>query len=205
MNRTISEPLSRNDVIDLLSLVAATDGHARSQLDVDLWAGAAARGRWSVGQAAAAVQAVCDEFTGFRIMPGHISERIRLDRRMPASHAENEGPRQIEAASASAGDANRAAAVAEFVALQARKKAMQAPSRRELEEEAAAAHRAAEEIRQARWSAVDACDMCDREGLKLGVVGGFVVVCDHVPVSAEVDKNALETADTAEVDQRMSA
>lgn len=72
-------PLTAADVRVMFKLFAV-DGHKRSADDVNTWMAAAAAGRWTRAQVAAAVLTVARTFTGFRIMPGHVDEQIAEDR-----------------------------------------------------------------------------------------------------------------------------
>lgn len=185
--------LTRDDVVDLLTVIAATDGHQRGPADVDLWFGAAQRGAWTLPQVQAAATLVCDSFTGYRIMPGHVAEKIRAERRQPAP-AEQVAPAAIAAARAGtlAIDAaavepspQRAAAIRAFVEGQARKKAIPPPRPQSADEslaEALAQHTALARGNQA--AAIDACAACDPWGLQLDPETGKPyrpdIVCAHI-------------------------
>lgn len=74
--------LTTDDVIDLLTLAAAYDRRTVGAADVAAWTDAARRGRWTRDQALDAVKAHYATSTAW-LMPGHVAELIRAERRQP--------------------------------------------------------------------------------------------------------------------------
>lgn len=153
--------MTRAEITDLLTWAQAVDGHQRGVPDVEVWLDAAARGRWSRTAAADAIRAVGARFTGYRLMPGHVDEQIRADRRHPAPVA------QVRAAiegTPPAADETRAAVVADFVAAMARRKSAPAAFEPTIQSEPGPVVPAP---RPDRFAGVDACDQCDAAGMRL--------------------------------------
>lgn len=75
--------LDRDQIIDLLSVIAAYDRRQVGEGDLAAWAEASRRAGWTFQ---AAVDAVHSHFADSSawLMPGHVTERIRLQRRQPA-------------------------------------------------------------------------------------------------------------------------
>lgn len=74
--------MSQDEVIDLLSIITAYDKRSTGQGEIHAWADAAQRGRWTFADAAEAVKAHYAESTQW-LMPGHVSDRIKAQRRDP--------------------------------------------------------------------------------------------------------------------------
>ncbi|MEJ9078830.1 hypothetical protein WKY82_10450 [Gordonia malaquae] len=79
--------LDRDQVIDLLTVIAAYDRRSIGEGDIAAWAESARRAGWRFDDA---VNAVHDHFADSSrwLMPGHVTERIRLARRQPAPAAD---------------------------------------------------------------------------------------------------------------------
>ncbi|MBN9791263.1 hypothetical protein DMP17_22030 [Pseudonocardia sp. TMWB2A] len=73
-------PVTAADFRAVFRMLAAIDGHDRSPVDAETWMAAAATGRWSRAQVAAATLALAASFTGFRVQPGHLAEQITANR-----------------------------------------------------------------------------------------------------------------------------
>lgn len=71
--------MTRDDVVDLLSIVTAYDNRNATQATVAAWSMAADIGRWSIEEAVDAVHAHYAESTEF-LMPGHVTDRVRARR-----------------------------------------------------------------------------------------------------------------------------
>lgn len=71
-----------DDAIDLLTLAAAYDRRTIGQGDVHAWHDAATRAGWTRDAAFEAVKAHYATSTAW-LMPGHVTDRIRADRRQP--------------------------------------------------------------------------------------------------------------------------
>jgi hypothetical protein len=180
------EPLTKNEIIDLLKPIVACDGHERGAPDVAVWMLAARNEGWRMDEAEAAVIAVVSRFTGYRIMPGHVSEQIHADRRQPGqldgpARAEIEGPPPASAS-------HRAAQMAQVVDLLARRKAM--PSREEIEREE---RQAAQARLRAMWDVIAACTVCDDGGMVL--VRGVEHVCQHPGVDVAATAAVAEAGE----------
>lgn len=74
--------MNRNEIVDLLSIVTVYDGRTIGEADVAAWGDAAQRGRWTFEQAQDAVKAHYAESTQW-LMPGHVTDRIKVQRRDP--------------------------------------------------------------------------------------------------------------------------
>ncbi|MBE7193765.1 MAG: hypothetical protein INR66_14935 [Gordonia polyisoprenivorans] len=76
--------MNRNEVIDLLTVASAYDRRTIGEGDVKAWGTAAERAHWVFVKA---VDAIHDHYanTAQWLMPGHITERIRLASRQPAA------------------------------------------------------------------------------------------------------------------------
>jgi hypothetical protein len=75
--------LTNDQVVDLLTLAAAYDRRKVGLADVAAWRDAAERGRWQPAAALDAVKAHYATSTAW-LMPGHVAEIIRAERRQPA-------------------------------------------------------------------------------------------------------------------------
>lgn len=74
-------PVTIDDLDYVLTRVLArTDGHPRDADDVQTWILAARGGSWTRAEVAAATMTIARTFTGFRVMPGHMTEQIAADR-----------------------------------------------------------------------------------------------------------------------------
>ncbi|QMU19331.1 hypothetical protein [Gordonia rubripertincta] len=75
--------MNRNEVVDLLTAASAYDRRTIGEGDVRAWSEAATRAGWTFEKA---LDALHDHFasTSKWLMPGHITERIRLSTRQPA-------------------------------------------------------------------------------------------------------------------------
>ena len=74
--------MRRNEIVNLLTLIAAYDGRTVGEGDVRAWSDAASRAGWTWAAAAEAVKAHFAE-SAARIMPGHVTQRIRADQDTP--------------------------------------------------------------------------------------------------------------------------
>lgn len=75
--------MNRNQIIDLLTAASAYDRRTIGEGDVHAWSEAARRAGWTFDRA---LNALHDHFatTSQWLMPGHITERLRLASRQPA-------------------------------------------------------------------------------------------------------------------------
>ena len=75
--------MNRNEIIDLLSVAAAYDRRTIGEADILAWSESARRAGWVTAKA---VDAIHEHYaqTSKWIMPGHVTERIRLASRQPA-------------------------------------------------------------------------------------------------------------------------
>ncbi|ATW60859.1 helicase loader [Gordonia phage Getalong] len=75
--------MNRNQIIDLLTAASAYDRRTIGEGDVVAWSEAARRAGWTFDKA---LNALHDHFasTSQWLMPGHITERLRLASRQPA-------------------------------------------------------------------------------------------------------------------------
>jgi hypothetical protein len=74
-------PVTLDDLeVVLTRVLSRTDGHARDDGDAETWFLAARSGRWTRAEVAAATMTISRTFTGFRVMPGHMTEQIAADR-----------------------------------------------------------------------------------------------------------------------------
>lgn len=87
--------MTRDEIIDLLSVVTAYDNRNPSTAMISAWHTAAEVAHWTLGEAYDAVNAHYATSTEF-LMPGHVTQRIRAHR-PPAAVAEPGGPGAIEA------------------------------------------------------------------------------------------------------------
>ena len=74
--------MTKNEVIDLLSLISAYDKRTAGQSEIHAFGDAATRGRWSFDEAAEAVKGHYAEETAW-LMPAHITKRIKAWRSAP--------------------------------------------------------------------------------------------------------------------------
>lgn len=70
-------PLNDSDVEKLLKVLASLDGHERAPEEFTGWMIAATAGKWTAAETLAAMFRLTAEFTGFRIMPGHVTDTIK--------------------------------------------------------------------------------------------------------------------------------
>lgn len=75
--------MTRDEIINLLSIAAAYDKRTLGEADIAAWSDAADRGRWTYEQAADAVKAHYAESERW-LMPSHVTDRIRSRRAEPA-------------------------------------------------------------------------------------------------------------------------
>ena len=75
--------MNRNQIIDLLTAASAYDRRTIGEGDVHAWSEAARRAGWTFERALDALHAHYAE-TSKWLMPGHITERMRLASRQPA-------------------------------------------------------------------------------------------------------------------------
>lgn len=73
-------PVTLTDLKALTAMAAGIDGHDRGPATLEVWLAAAKAGGWTRAQVAAATLALASTFTGFRIMPGHVTAQIAADR-----------------------------------------------------------------------------------------------------------------------------
>lgn len=71
--------MTHNEIVDLLSVIAAYDNRNPSHAAVLAWSASAELGRWTTSEALTAVHAHFATSTAF-LMPAHITERIRAAR-----------------------------------------------------------------------------------------------------------------------------
>lgn len=79
--------LDRDQIIDLLSVIAAYDRRSIGEGDIAAWSESARRAGWRFEDAVDAVHAHFADSSKW-LMPGHVTERIRLARRQPAPAGE---------------------------------------------------------------------------------------------------------------------
>lgn len=93
-------PMSRDDVAALLQIAATYDNRNIDDAVINAWLGTARDGRWTYELAVAAIRHHYTEQTAW-IMPGHITQFIRNERRKPAPASEVigelEGPKSTSA------------------------------------------------------------------------------------------------------------
>lgn len=75
-------PMTRDEVLDLLSVAIAYDNRRPDEAQVVAWEEAARRGRWTFGEAREALLDHYARTTDF-VMPGHITEALRVRRSAP--------------------------------------------------------------------------------------------------------------------------
>lgn len=93
--------LTNDQVVDLLTLAAGYDRRKVGLADVAVWHDAAERNRWQPDDAMTAVKVHYATSTAW-LMPGHIAEIIRAERRQPAPFVPEPPPPAIEAAARTA-------------------------------------------------------------------------------------------------------
>ncbi|GAA2376401.1 hypothetical protein [Gordonia cholesterolivorans] len=76
--------LDRDQTIDLLTVIAAYDRRSSGEGDIAAWSEAARRAGWTFPEAVEAVHAYFAESSKW-LMPGDVTERIRVARRQPAA------------------------------------------------------------------------------------------------------------------------
>ncbi len=74
--------MTRDEIINLLSVAAAYDKRTLGEADIAAWSDAAERGRWGYEQAADAVKTHYAESDQW-LMPGHVTRRIKDHRSEP--------------------------------------------------------------------------------------------------------------------------
>jgi hypothetical protein len=72
--------MTRDEIVDLLTAIAAYDKRKPDPTAVLAWGEAASRGRWTLPEALEAVHSHFSESTEY-LMPGHITQRVRDARR----------------------------------------------------------------------------------------------------------------------------
>lgn len=77
--------LARNEIIRLLQVATTYDGRDRDQADVMAWQEVSRRGRWTFDEALEAIHAHFAVATDPWLMPGHITQRIKDQRRCQPS------------------------------------------------------------------------------------------------------------------------
>lgn len=168
--------LSPEQVHQVLIKASTFDGRTVGRADVANWHEIAVEQRWT--SLPMAIAAVRDYYgrpakQGERLwmMPGHVTEYMRVERQQPAPfaevYAELDGPPPSKNASA------HIRRICDDLA--ARKSV---PG-----EDPAAARAELEETRRRLWAAVDACSRCDDGGMRLDLPD---VVCIHEPHEGEV-------------------
>ena len=80
MNPQPFEAMTRDDIIDLLSVVTGGDNRNATEATVAVWTEVAKQGRWTKREAIDAVIGHFAESTEY-LMPAHITQRIRAARR----------------------------------------------------------------------------------------------------------------------------
>lgn len=110
--------MTRDEIITVLQTAAAYDNRKIDRVAVAAWMESAHRAGWTAGEAR---EAVHDHFANSTeyLMPGHVTERIRADRRFPRMLAESRALDAPPPASAA-----KRAAVMEMVRKLADKKAV---------------------------------------------------------------------------------
>lgn len=166
----------------LLTIASAFDGRDVGEVNIGAWYEACMDQRWSDFDACR--KAVTNYYSraakpGERlwVMPGHVTEYVRANNRQPEQfdRAALEGPPP-------AASETRRLALEELIASLANRKRVPAsygdvPTQRADPKIEAAQKRAAErEAQEANWAAVDGCDLCDDEGMRLA----SQIVCTHV-------------------------
>lgn len=165
------ETITHQEVITLLSMLTALDQRNVGDGDVLLWYAAGNNERWTYPQAERAVVDLAGRWTpeqAWRIVPGHVTELIRRDRRQPErfDRLALEGPPPADAET-------RKRRLADIVSMLGRGKAIPADDRSDFEQ----AQADKEERRRVKWEAVDACSRCDEGGMQLSSPS---VACAHL-------------------------
>jgi hypothetical protein len=88
-------PLNQEQVAALLVVAMAYDNRKPGDATVAAWTEAAHRGKWRFGPAREAIHAHYATSTSF-IMPGHITERLKVESRFPPRYGE--APAELEEA-----------------------------------------------------------------------------------------------------------
>lgn len=73
-------PITLTDLKVMFKLFSGADGHKREEDDIDVWVTASRAARWTRAEVAAASLTLLANWTGYRIMPGHVTEQITKDR-----------------------------------------------------------------------------------------------------------------------------
>lgn len=73
-------PVTLDDLEAVFRLISGIDGHPRGEMDIDAWLLVAQAARWTRAEVAAASLTLATTWTGFRIMPGHVTAQINADR-----------------------------------------------------------------------------------------------------------------------------
>jgi hypothetical protein len=169
------ETITHQEIITLLSMLTALDQRNVGDGDVLLWHAAGNNERWTYKQAERAIVDLAGRWTpeqAWRIVPGHVTELIRKDRRQPERF-----DRLTLTGPPSADEETRKQKLAEIALILGRSKAI--PEETRVDREAERVETSAR-IRRA-WAAVDACGLCDEGGMRLDVPG---IVCEHPPAAA---------------------
>jgi hypothetical protein len=77
--------MNTNDIIDLLTYIVAYDRRTTGRADVIAWHDAATRANWTTTEAQEAVKIHFTHSTEW-LMPGHITQIIKTNRRQPPPH-----------------------------------------------------------------------------------------------------------------------
>lgn len=73
-------PVTLDDLDVMFKLFSGIDGHPRAEVDFEAWEMVAYTARWTRAEVAAAAMTIAASWTGFRIMPGHVTAQIVADR-----------------------------------------------------------------------------------------------------------------------------
>ena len=102
--------MNHSDIARLLAIVAGHNQRTVGDADVLTWHDAATLARWTYPEAERAIRQHYATSTERWIMPGHVTELIRAERRQPARHQR----RALRGGPLPASDATRTAAMAEI-------------------------------------------------------------------------------------------
>ena len=69
-------PVTLDDLEAIFRVLTRTDGQPRDDGDIENWLLASRAGRWTRAEVAAATMTIAATFTGFRVMPGHMTDQI---------------------------------------------------------------------------------------------------------------------------------
>lgn len=98
------------EVIDLLTVITMYDRRTVGETDVHAWHDAAQRARWTLPEATEAAKKHFATSRDTWLMPGHITELIRTERRQPAPYQ----PRALRGGPLPATDQTRTTAMNEI-------------------------------------------------------------------------------------------